>query len=183
MEHGASSLAMLAIIGISVCVAALNPSVLARPVLTVASDHTPTVNFHTPILREGLALPQHITGDTTVGPEQGTILINALITITPNATLTIKPGTTIAVSEFGGISVFGNLHAVGTATKPITFITNEQHEANRHWVGILLQDASFAEMRYVSIHHASPAMSCSPGAKAILSHIIFECQDIQSGAK
>ncbi len=185
---------MIFLLGICVSIGLLNIPLYTKPILPIFASPQ-IINFHTPVLTEGISLPQHITNNITVGPDQGTILINSLITVAPNAKLTILPGTTLAVAEFGGLSVFGSLQAAGTLQQPITFISNEQNEANKHWVGILLQNGSTAEINYVSIHHASPAISCAPESHTTISHIsflldavgfahtLFACQVIQSGVK
>ncbi|MCE9643207.1 MAG: hypothetical protein K8Q97_02650 [Candidatus Andersenbacteria bacterium] len=144
----------------------------ANPLIAVP-DSLQHINFHTPVITTGLVLPAHIATNMVVGPDQGTIIINSLVSIEKNASLTIQPGTTLAVSEFGGLNVFGSLYAVGTTNKPISFITNELNETNRHWVGILLQDFSTSHISNVSIHHASPAISCSGQAKTSIQHITF----------
>ncbi len=144
----------------------------ANPIVAVP-DTVEHINFHTPVTTNGLALPAHITTNMVIGPDQGTILINSLVTIEKNASLTIRPGTTVAVSEFGGLNVFGSLYAIGTENKPISFITNEANQANRHWVGILLQDFSTSKISNVSIHHASPAISCSAQARTSIQRVSF----------
>ncbi|HSX24759.1 MAG TPA: hypothetical protein VLG69_02230 [Candidatus Andersenbacteria bacterium] len=194
MLYRSSSIALLVVVCICVLVTAFHIPISSKPILNLGPS-IPVIDFHTPVFTEGTALQHRITTDTTVGPEQGTIIINSLITVAPGAVLTILPGTTLAVSEFGGISVFGSLHAIGTPDKEITFITNEQNEVNKHWVGILLQNGSNSDIQYVSIHHASPAISCAPHIHTTISHVsflldavgfahtLFTCQDIQSGAK
>ena len=144
----------------------------ANPLIAVP-DTLQHINFHTPVIATGFALPTHITENMIVGPDRGTIIINGLVSIEKNASLTIQPGTTLAVSEFGGLNVFGSLNAIGTADKPISFITNESNETNRHWAGILLQNSSTSQINNVSIHHASPAISCSAQAKTSIQHITF----------
>lgn len=155
-----------------VLIASGNIQVLSKPILVVP-DTSRNSNFHTPIVETGFTLPLHITTNTTIGPSQGIILINNLITVDKNTSLTILPGTTLAVREFGGLNILGSLHAIGTENKPITFITNELNETNRHWVGILLQNSSNTELHNVSIHHASPAISCEKEAHTSIQHITF----------
>lgn len=132
-----------------------------------------TIPFHTLAYSVGTSLPKHISTDIVIGPDDGIVLIHSLITIAPGTSLTILPGTTLAVSEFGGLNVSGNLYAKGTASKPITFITNELNELNKHWVGLLLQNSSRSDIRDVIIHHASPAISCAPHATAFITRITF----------
>ncbi|MEO6077372.1 MAG: hypothetical protein ABIP54_01140, partial [Candidatus Andersenbacteria bacterium] len=149
-----------------------NTEISSRPIIHIP-ETSPTINFHTPVLTHGFALPLHITSNLTIGPNNGTVLINNVVTVEKNISLTILPGTTLAVSEFGGIDVLGSISAVGTPSKPITFITNELNETNRHWVGILLENSSHATLTYIDIHHASPAISCAPLAQTNISNISF----------
>jgi hypothetical protein len=136
-------------------------------------DTSKKIDFHTPLLNHGTTLPLHIISDTTVGPSDGIILVNTVITVEKGASLTILPGTTLAISEFGGLNIFGNINAIGTTDKPISFITNELNETNRHWVGLLLQNSSNANLQYLIIHHASPAISCAPRTQTHISNISF----------
>ena len=155
-----------------VFIAAQSIQIPSNPIIAIPNT-SQSIDFHTPVVENDLTLPLHISTNTTVGPTSGIILINNLVTIDKDASLTILPGTTLAVREFGGLNVLGKLHAIGTKDNPITFITNELNETNRHWVGILLQNSSTAELDNISIHHASPAISCSPQAHASIQRITF----------
>ncbi len=122
---------------------------------------TPEIPFHTSAYTEGRALPYRIEESTTVGPEDGIILINGAVIISQDATLTIKPGTTLAVAEYGEIRVQGNLEARGTEKNPIQFISNEKNQKNRNWNGILFEETGSGIVEYAVFHHASPSISCS----------------------
>ncbi len=130
----------------------------------------PDVPFHTPIYREGKSLPKDIFESLTVGPEDGIILIHAMVTIHPSGSLTIKPGTTVAVDEYGGIRVLGNLEAKGTKQRPILFTSNELNEKNRNWSGILYEQSGLGVIEYATFHYASPSMSCSVSQQVSLQN-------------
>ncbi|MDA1168916.1 MAG: hypothetical protein O3A36_01100 [bacterium] len=133
------------------------------------NKNVPDVPFHTPAYTTGTSLPRHITNSLTVGPEDGIILIHTVVTIDAGATLTIKPGTIIAVSEYGGIQIFGNLDARGTKRAPIQFISNELNERNRNWNGILFENTGAGSVEHAIFHHASPAISCAASGNVIMS--------------
>lgn len=126
------------------------------------------VPFHTPAHTEGKLLPQHIEETTTLGPEDGLILIHTMVTVRQGATLTIRPGTTVAVSEYGGIRVHGILNVQGTEKNPVSFISNELNEMNRSWNGILYEKTSSGTIEHAVFHHASPAISCSMAGKVTI---------------
>lgn len=165
---------------------------LSYPIMTIPTAQK-TINFHTPVLSSGYSLPSHITQNLLLSPQMGIILVHSLVTIEKNASITIQPGTTLAVDEYGGIDVHGRLTVRGTKENPVNFITNEQNETNRHWVGLLLEPGSVSTITYSIFHHASPPISCLPTSIYTLEHItsLFDttnttpslCQDIQNGAK
>ncbi len=128
----------------------------------------PETPFHTPAYKEGKILPRDIQETTTIGPEDGVILVNTVITVHKGATLTIQPNTTIAVAEYGGIRVLGSLNAQGTEKEPIQFISNELNQTNRNWVGIAYEDSGSGTIDHAIFHHASPAITCSVPGKVII---------------
>jgi hypothetical protein len=130
----------------------------------------PEVPFHTPAYKEGKVLPRYITENTTLGPEDGIVLINTIITVRPDKSLVMKPGTTVAVAEYGGIKVLGNLEAKGTEKNPITFISNELNVTNRNWDGIFYEATGSGAIEHAVFHHASPAISCSVPGKVMINN-------------
>lgn len=124
----------------------------------------PKIPFHTPAYTEGKILPRDIQGNTAVGPEDGVVLINTVVTVQQGATLTIQPGTRLAVAEYAGIRVLGTLNAQGTEKNPVRFISNELNQTNRNWVGILYEGTGSGTIEHAIFHHASPAITCAvPG--------------------
>jgi uncharacterized repeat protein (TIGR01451 family) len=60
-----------------------------------------------------------INVDTTWIEAQSPYVINGRVTFSDGITLTIEPGVQVLLGQNASISVFGTLHAVGTAEKPI----------------------------------------------------------------
>lgn len=78
-----------------------------------------------------------------------TITLNGHITIPVGKTLTIEEGVTVLINDTAiglEILVYGNLHAIGTASEPITFTVPENLRKpgnfNRVWGGILCAPSS-----------------------------------------
>ncbi len=131
------------------------------------------VPFHTLAYKEGKSLPRHIEENTTLGPEDGTILINTVVTVNEGKSLVLKPGTTVAVTEYGGIRVQGTFDAAGTEKNPISFISNELNETNRNWNGIVYETTGSGKIEHAIFHHASPAISCSLPHKVSIDKNIY----------
>jgi hypothetical protein len=63
-------------------------------------------------------------------------IIDGDVTVNEGITLTIEPGVLITTANYSHLSVLGNLHAVGTISKPITFTANL---SNGPWKGITFE--------------------------------------------
>ncbi|MBN2006979.1 MAG: hypothetical protein JXA21_26755, partial [Anaerolineae bacterium] len=67
--------------------------------------------------------------------------------------LTVEPGVTVKFAQYAGLSVEGNLAALGTAAQPITF-TGSFTEPVSGWWGGLAVESGTAQLDYVTIEYA-----------------------------
>src|SRR3989344_4494818 len=126
------------------------------------------IPFHTPVHSSGFFIPQKIDAPLTIGPEQGTVILRGNVVVEPSGHLTILPGTTIFAHEYSNIRVLGTLNAPGEENNPITFLSNELHEQNRNWGGILYESNTKGLISHTTFHHASPAISCQEEGGVVL---------------
>lgn len=69
-------------------------------------------------------------------------VINGIIDVAPGAKLVIQPGTVVKFNTGAGILVEGELDAVGTADKQITFTSNQTSPQKGDWAGIYFTKGS-----------------------------------------
>ncbi len=141
----------------------------------IAKDtDAPDIPFHTPVHETGFVIPHTIDHALTIGPDQGTIILQDTVTISLSGSLTILPGTTIFAHEYAAIRVQGRLDAVGTRAEPVQFLSNERNEQNKHWSGILYEQGSGGSIQQAIFHHASPSVSCQAGADVFLGENTYQ---------
>jgi uncharacterized repeat protein (TIGR01451 family) len=86
-------------------------------------------------------------------------VVTSTVTIQPGATLTISPpvtGTRVEFQNGAQLQIFGNLQALGTASRPITFTSADAASPGRgDWLGIILEDDSGGDfIQYSVIEYA-----------------------------
>jgi hypothetical protein len=137
----------------------------------ILPDIIPDISRHTPLHYTGTFLPPVISRDRNLTPENNPVILSHLTRVPSGVTLTLAPGTQIYAHEFAGLNIEGNLIAAGNAVKPIVFTTNEEHPRNQLWNGISLEPGSRAELLFVAIQHASPAITCLADSRLNASNI------------
>lgn len=145
---------------------------IGKPIITLLTEKK-KADFHTPVFSSGYYIPSHITGNVSLGPKLGTIIISGATVIERGAHLTIEPGTTLAVNEYGSIIVRGSMEILGSHMEPIRFISNEMREENRTWSGILFSKGSSGTIQNTIFHHASPSISCAEETRVSISSTSF----------
>ena len=96
------------------------------------------VALATPVRRaQATTISADITANTTWTESGSPFTVIADITIQPSAVLTIEPGVQVIFSAGTGLTAIGDLVAIGTSVKGITF-TGAQQTAGS-WKGILVQ--------------------------------------------
>ncbi len=127
-------------------------------------------NRHTPLITNGTFLPLTINKPLTLTAQNNPIILSSVTTVTGTGSLAIERGVTVMVHEHGQLLVDGKLILNGTATEPVTFLTNESHSANKVWGGIILNPASTGTIQFANFEHASPAITCLNTNKITVSH-------------
>lgn len=111
---------------------------------------TTVLNRHTPRYTAGVQLPG------TTSP----VILTGTTRVSAGTTLIIPAGTTIYASEFATLIIDGTLITQGTPEKPVVFSTNEQHEANQLWNGLVFNAGSHGQLNNTIIEYAAPALTC-----------------------
>lgn len=132
---------------------------------------TPVIDRHTPLNTTGTYLPPAISTTRTISGDASPLILTDTTRIAPGATLTLAPGTKIYASEFASLIVEGSLITQGTAAKPVIFSTNEQHEANQLWNGVVFGAGSHGDLRHTTIEYATPAVTCLKNSSVIGDHV------------
>lgn len=131
-------------------------------------------NRHTPLESTSEYLPPTITASRTISAHENPIVIAGPVIIPTGVTLTLEAGTHILVHEYGSLQVAGSLDIRGLNGAPVVFSTNEAHEANRVWSGIIFEPGSTGTISHASIRHSSPSVTCEPGSTVSILDSTFE---------
>lgn len=129
-----------------------------RPLLYASFE--PEISRHTPRASTGTFLPETITASRTLGPADNPVIITKPTQLPAGVTVTLAPGTRLVFNEFASLQVLGTLRAVGSATQPIYFQSNELHPDNQVWNGLLFAPQSNATLAHVRLEDASPGITC-----------------------
>lgn len=125
---------------------------------------------HTPVHTHGTFLPPTISENLTLTPDNNPVILTSTTTVPKNITVTINPGTIIYTHEFAHLIIEGELNIEGSPTNQVIFTTNEAHPLNQTWSGIQASPNSQVAIKYTSIEHASPAVTCLTGSKTSISN-------------
>ena len=121
----------------------------------VPQDTTPYkfVSYFEMIVQRGFGVYGEISEDTTWTADKYYI-VKANTHIPEGVTLTIEPGTTIAFEDETMLAIRGNLRAVGTKDKRITFTSNSLSPHYTSWEGIRLFGSADVTLSYCDISYA-----------------------------
>jgi hypothetical protein len=131
----------------------------------------PVIDRHTPHYTNGTYLPPTITKNQTLPTSASPVILTGTTRVAPGTTLTIAAGTTIYAAEFATLTIDGTLITQGTAAKPVIFSTNEQHEANQLWNGLVFGAGSHGDLRHTTIEYATPAVTCLKNSSVTGDHV------------
>lgn len=121
---------------------------------------SPVLDRHTPRYTTGPYLAPVISNNQTIPASASPLILTRSTRVAPGVTLTIAAGTTIYAAEFATLTIDGTLITQGTKDQPVIFSTNEQHEANQLWNGLVLGAGSHSDLRHTTIKYAAPAVTC-----------------------
>lgn len=89
-------------------------------------------------------------------------VVTSNLTVATTTTLTIEPGVTVKVGSSLRILIYGTLTAVGTASEPIVFTSNQATPTPGYWRSIQFYAGSSAsQLSYVTISHGGQNNSTS----------------------
>lgn len=135
--------------------------------------------------------PQELSGvissDLTL---HGEILLTGDLLILPGRTLRLQPGTIVRVrkaestkidpeylSFLTEILVRGNLHAVGTAEAPITFLPESALSIGEiAWAGITLDHSPASSLRHIRLEGAEQGILSISSSPHLADNTIYNCR-------
>ncbi|MEX1112251.1 MAG: hypothetical protein WEC84_02205 [Candidatus Andersenbacteria bacterium] len=117
-------------------------------------------NRHTPRFPLATYLPPSITESITVGGPNTILAISNTTHIPTGVTVTLAEGTTLAFHEHAKLIIEGTLHAEGTPTERIQFVSNETHPENKTWGGLQFSSTANGTLNYTELQYGNPAISC-----------------------
>ncbi len=135
---------------------------------------TPVIDRHTPLNTTGTYLPPAISTTRTISGDASPLILTGTTRIAPGATLTLAPGTKIYAAEFATLIIDGTLITQGTAAAPVIFSTNEQHEANQLWNGLVVSAGGHGDLRHTTIEYATPAVTCLKNSSVTGDHVYLK---------
>lgn len=166
--QSASVVLMLAAVPFIAWIERVEPTVWTTRLLLPFFESEPS--RHTPLHAIGTFLPPIINADTLLTPADNPVILTTTTRVLPGTTLTLTAGTTIVAHEFAQLIIDGTLHIKGKPTAPVTLTTNEAHESNRTWGGILFNAQSTGMIQYATIHYGSPGISCLQESKVSITN-------------
>ncbi len=98
-------------------------------------------------------------------------IMDADVIVNEGITLTIEPGVIVTAANHSGITILGNLSAVGTVSKPITF-TSVTNVESSGWGGITFE-GSHGHIKYAAIQNGCSQLwikDPQPDARFILEN-------------
>ncbi len=125
------------------------------------------------VIRASLAEKPTIIRAVTLAPpdENGGIesyRLDGLVKVAAGVTLTLRPGTHLLLDGGDGLTVYGVLSALGTASRPITYTTGGSAD------GLVLDGAAArGDLAHFSVDYpyCSPGLHLTNGAQATLDHV------------
>lgn len=121
---------------------------------------TASVDRHTPLYTTGTYLPPIITRNQTIPASASPVILTGATRVAAGTTLTLEAGAHLYANEFATLDIAGTLITPGTAEKPVIFSTNEQHDANQLWNGVVFRSGSRGHLNHTIIEYATPALIC-----------------------
>lgn len=131
-------------------------------------------NRHTPIVTSGTFLPPTVKENTTLTVAQNPVILSSTTTIPAGTSLTIQKGVVIYAHEYAALIVEGSLTIQGNEKQPVKISTNEKHDANKVWSGIITQPGGKTVIDQARISFASPAISCMAGSSVVIKNTRLE---------
>jgi hypothetical protein len=116
----------------------------------------------------------YIDADETWSPSGNPHIIDGDVNVRNGAWLTIAPGCTVKTADYGlevGYFGRGGIQAIGTASAPILFTSNNPSPTPGDWDGIAIQDSALTGTRfsYCTIEYAG-SMQALTGAAVCIAH-------------
>jgi uncharacterized repeat protein (TIGR01451 family) len=115
-----------------------------------------------------------LTHTTWIITDSPYVITNDIV-ITTGVTLTVEPGVVVQGMSDTRLRVFGHLQAVGTETRPITFTSLADSEAEE-WAGVAFEGGT-GHLRYVTVRYGGQEYDY--GAQKMHSNIMV--QDVLTG--
>lgn len=134
----------------------------------------PVLDRHTPRYPASAYLAPVISSNQTIPAAASPIILTGTTRVAKGATLTIAAGTTIYAAEFATLTIDGTLITQGTKDQPVIFSTNEQHEANQLWNGLVLNPGSHSDLHHTTIEYAAPGVTCLKNSSVISDHLTIK---------
>lgn len=146
----------------------LSLALVLSPALFWLQQATPEV------FNQRLFLPQLLPVLDRHTPRYTTGILTGTTRVAAGTTLTIPAGTRIYANEFATLVIDGTLITQGTQDKPVIFSTNEQHEANQLWNGLVLSAGSRSDLHHTTIEYAAPAVTCLENSSLTSNHVTIK---------
>jgi len=109
-----------------------------------------------------------IDQDMVISSTAGELLFDETLRIDAGATLTIEAGVTLKFAAGAGLTVNGELVALGTVDIPVVFTSSAGSSA---WPGIRVMSTGTIKLDHTEVRHAQRAVdSDSEGARAVLNN-------------
>ncbi len=125
-----------------------------------------------------VTIATNITADTTWNGDCYLVTTDT-VAIMPGVTLSITPpisGTQVRFSPGAQMQVLGTLHALGAATRAITFTSAAASPAPGDWIGIIIEDDTQPDqdiIRYTSIEYARTGVKINDEDGVEITHSLF----------
>lgn len=169
-------IALIALVPLAVWVEKAEPTTWNTRLALPSFDET--VNRHTPNTTTGTYLPPTILRSRTITKAESPVHVSSAVTIPKGVTLTIDEGSELFFSEYALLNVEGTLNVNGEAGSRVIFQTGEEHIQNRVWSGIIFKPGSTGTVRYTTIRHASPGVTCEAGSTTTFTRATIELGNI-----
>ncbi|MBN1413898.1 MAG: T9SS type A sorting domain-containing protein [Bacteroidales bacterium] len=111
-------------------------------------------------------LPSLIDVDTILRMDLSPYLVNQSMSVNKGCTLIIEPGVTVMLGPSAGITINGNLLALGTPEKNIHFISSSD---STYWRGITSNQGTIS-LHYCSFSRLSYLLNANGGSLVEVSH-------------
>ena len=83
------------------------------------------------------------------------------VTVNSNITLTINPGCKLYFAEGKRLSVYGQLIAHGTQSKPVIFTSSSSNPSPGSWYGIVVENGGRIELNHARVEYATYGVKSS----------------------